>query len=81
MRLNIDRVQVASTAGVAGDDVALATPHPHGTVLDATNRLLIATADGALEVLQLQPAGKRSMSASEFLRGNRVTPGDRFDQA
>ena len=31
-----------------------------------------------LEILELQPAGKRSMPASDFLRGHRVQPGDRF---
>ena len=44
-------------------------------------RLIIATGDGALELLDVQPAGKRAMSASEFLRGNRVRPGDRFGPA
>jgi methionyl-tRNA formyltransferase len=78
LRLNIDHVAVVPTPSTAG--VASATPHP-GEVLDATTRLIIATADGALEILQLQPAGKRAMSASEFLRGYRVAPGDRLGPA
>lgn len=35
------------------------------------NRLYVATGDGLLEVLSLQPSGKRRMSADEFLRGYR----------
>ena len=31
-----------------------------------------------VEILELQPAGKRRMSAAEFLRGRRPLPGDRF---
>jgi methionyl-tRNA formyltransferase len=68
MRLNIDRVQLA----------AFGEPASAGGVVNADERLIIATGRGALEVLQLQAAGKRSMSAGEFLRGNRVSTGDRF---
>jgi methionyl-tRNA formyltransferase len=75
MRLNIDRAAVvSSTLGVG----SAAPPAAPGRIVDAANRLLIATGDGLLEILQLQPAGKRSMSAAEFLRGNRITPGDHF---
>jgi methionyl-tRNA formyltransferase len=70
LRLNIDRVAIA--ASIDHGDA------PPGTVLEAADHLLIATGDGALELLDVQPAGKRAMSASEFLRGNRVHPGDRF---
>jgi methionyl-tRNA formyltransferase len=42
-------------------------------------RLVVATADGSnVEVLELQPAGKRRMSAEEFLRGRRPQAGDRL---
>jgi methionyl-tRNA formyltransferase len=40
--------------------------------------LLVATGTGVVEVLELQPAGKRRMTAEEFLRGRPVRPGDRF---
>lgn len=53
--------------------------HP-GTVLDAGNqRLLVATGAGALEILTLQPAGKRVMQAAEFLRGYQLAPGQRLE--
>ena len=35
-------------------------------------------ANGVVEIAELQPAGKRRMSAAEFLRGHRLQPGDRF---
>jgi methionyl-tRNA formyltransferase len=41
-------------------------------------RLLVWTSNGLVEVLELQPAGKRRMTAAEFLRGHRPKPGDRF---
>jgi methionyl-tRNA formyltransferase len=74
LRLNIDRVSIHPLPlgeGRVRDSVP-------GTILDAAARLLIATGDTPLEILELQPAGKRSMSASDFLRGHRVQPGDRF---
>jgi len=40
--------------------------------------LVIATGDGGLVVEQIQPAGKRVMHTSEFLRGHPVRVGDRW---
>src|ERR1051326_6387630 len=41
--------------------------------------LLVYTGEGTmLRVLALQPAGKRLMTAAEFLRGHPVQPGHRF---
>jgi methionyl-tRNA formyltransferase len=34
--------------------------------------------DHVVQILELQPAGKRRMSAAEFLRGHPIQPGDRF---
>jgi methionyl-tRNA formyltransferase len=44
-----------------------------GTVLD--DKLTVACGDGAVRILSLQPAGKRAMTADEYLRGSRVAPG------
>jgi methionyl-tRNA formyltransferase len=44
-----------------------------GTVLD--DRLTVACGEGAIRILSLQPAGKRAMTADEYLRGTRVVPG------
>jgi methionyl-tRNA formyltransferase len=70
MRLCIDRVAIVMCN--ASRD---AEP---GTVLAADNRLEVQSGDGALEIVRLQPAGKRSMAGEEFLRGNRVRAGDQF---
>jgi methionyl-tRNA formyltransferase len=42
------------------------------------SRLQVASGRGVVEVLELQPAGKRRMAAGEFLRGNSVREGDWF---
>jgi methionyl-tRNA formyltransferase len=77
LRLNIDRVGIADmpVAVIASDS------GPGGTILEATGRLVVVTGDRPLEILELQPAGKRSMSAAEFLRGNRVKVGEYFGPA
>jgi methionyl-tRNA formyltransferase len=49
-----------------------------GIVLQADSHLVVATGDGALELLELQPAGKKKLSAGDFLRGYPVRVGDRF---
>ena len=51
-----------------------------GTVVVENNkRLFVKTADGWLEILELQQEGKKRMSAEEFLRGNRFAENDRFE--
>ena len=50
-----------------------------GTVVEADGeRLVVATAEGALALCGVQPSGKRLLSVAEFLRGYRVQPGERF---
>jgi methionyl-tRNA formyltransferase len=49
---------------------------------EEAGRLLVAAGGGSrVEVLELQPAGKRRMPAAEFLRGHRLQPGDRLGPA
>jgi methionyl-tRNA formyltransferase len=79
MRLSIDRVAVVEPPMTAG--LAFAMPQTPGIVLQVSPRLLVTTADAALEIQELQPAGKRSMAAADFVRGNRVKIGDRFGAA
>jgi methionyl-tRNA formyltransferase len=73
VRLNIDRVALVPTTSELSSGCA-----PSGSIIAAATRLLIATGDTPLEILDLQPAGKRSMPAAEFLRGYRLTPGNTF---
>ncbi|MGL4513920.1 MAG: methionyl-tRNA formyltransferase [Lacipirellulaceae bacterium] len=66
LRLVIDRVRVVEGAGAPGE------------VLDAGKRLVVACGEGAVELLEVQPAGKRRMAAEEFLRGTRLASGARL---
>jgi len=50
-----------------------------GEALAVSNRLLIAAnSPGLVSIDELQPAGKRRMSAADFLRGKPISPGDHF---
>ena len=50
-----------------------------GTIVEAdADRLVVATASDAIRLLELQPEGKRRLTAREFLSGHPVTEGQRF---
>lgn len=53
-----------------------------GHALDAPgtldDRLLVATADGFLEILEIQPSSGRPMTWRDYVNGRHVAPGDRF---
>jgi methionyl-tRNA formyltransferase len=51
------------------------TAGPAGTVLEAGNRLVVAAADGAVAIGEVQPAGRGRMPALAWLRGRRVPEG------
>ncbi len=59
---------------------AIAVTDVPGTILasDPRHGLLVATGDGVLQILLVQPAGKRAMSGADFLRGARPASGERF---
>jgi methionyl-tRNA formyltransferase len=76
LRLVIDRAQV----GGAGWQAPTALDPGRVTVSDG-KRLVIATGDGLLSLLAVQPAGKRHMAIEEFLRGYPVREEDRFGPA
>lgn len=69
MRLKIWRARAISDKTVAGNP---------GQVLKIEGEagILVSTPDGALLVQEVQPAGKRIMTAAEYARGYRVRPGD-----
>lgn len=50
-----------------------------GTVLTAGEALCIAAGIGALEVAEVQPAGKKRMVAGDWVRGRGVAVGQRFE--
>lgn len=68
LRLVVDRVEVIEGQG------------DPGTVLEADKRLLIATGKDALDVLEVQPAGKRCMPAADWLRGTAISSGAKLGE-
>jgi methionyl-tRNA formyltransferase len=63
-------------------DVGRVLPDPPGTILEAEgDRLIVATGDGLLRLVEIQAEGKRPMNVREFLAGHRLTAGDRFTSA
>lgn len=71
LRVQIHQTQPAAWPAECGQ------PAP-GAVCEVAGRLFVACGTGALEIQRLQPAGKRPMSAAEFLRGHRLPAGSRF---
>lgn len=54
-------------------------PGNPGTVVAVDGRsITVAASDGLLELLEVQPQGKRRMSAGSFAAGYRITPGTRL---
>ena len=54
-------------------------PSPPGTILEADgDRLIIATGDGLLRIVEIQAEGKRPMTVRDFLAGHRLAAGDRW---
>ncbi|HEY2252351.1 MAG TPA: methionyl-tRNA formyltransferase, partial [Planctomycetaceae bacterium] len=69
------RLLVPAVRPLAESDGTSAPGTP--TTIDK-DRLVVRAGQGAVEVLQIQPEGKRPMSIAEFLRGRSVTPHDHF---
>ncbi|MEN0110059.1 MAG: methionyl-tRNA formyltransferase [Planctomycetota bacterium] len=68
LRLVVDRVAVVK------DEGPLRERQP-GEVIAADGRLVVATGDGAVELREVQPAGKRRMPAGDWLRGAKLATG------
>ncbi|TLY28297.1 MAG: methionyl-tRNA formyltransferase [Ignavibacteria bacterium] len=66
--LKIYRTTLAGDAGAGAP----------GEILDAADRLRVSTGDGVIEILEIQQEGKRKMTAAEFLRGYRLSAGDKL---
>lgn len=66
-RLIVLEIEPRSAAGTTSPGHVLATE---------ANRLLVQTGSTPVEIMRLQPDGKRGMSAADFLRGNSLQPGD-----
>jgi methionyl-tRNA formyltransferase len=79
-RLILIRSRIDS-AGRAGDgEQAVVDPGlGPGTIVEAAgDRLFIATGDGLLQLLTVQPEGKRQLDVREFLAGHKLGVGERL---
>jgi methionyl-tRNA formyltransferase len=72
VRLMIARCQAHADEATAGVKPGSCLARPGDRMLG------IASGQGVVEILELQPAGKRRMEIGEFLRGNAVSVGDWF---
>lgn len=76
VRLIIDR---ATAVGGSNDSASSFAP---GTVVDTSGGVLsVQTAGGLLAIHAIQPAGKKLLTAAEFLNGYGLKPGDTFGPA
>ena len=61
---------------------AAESPASPGTILRVTSEAIhVATGDGELAVLDVQPEGRRAMRAHDFLLGHRLATGERFSNS
>jgi methionyl-tRNA formyltransferase len=75
LRLILDRVRPVVENSSSGN--VSQTP---GTIIVAQgDELIVACGQGCLRLEMVQPAGKRAMTAGEFLRGHTAHPGIRFE--
>jgi methionyl-tRNA formyltransferase len=72
LRVLITRAAAANCSGKTD------SPPSHLIRVDNQGAYVAAGGGTQVKVFQLQPAGKRAMSASEFFRGHPVQPGDHF---
>lgn len=71
LRVNVSRTRL----GLKGET----SSQPPGTIIKVTpQKLVVNTGDGILQLLELQPAGKRVMTAQDFINGYRIKEGDRY---
>jgi methionyl-tRNA formyltransferase len=76
-RLIIVRTLPTSIPG--GEPALHSRPAAPGTIVEAAaDAIRVATGDGVLRILALQPEGKRVMTAREFLAGRAVPTGTRL---
>ncbi len=69
--LKVWRVEPSSSPAAGADP---------GSVLAAGREgIVVACGKGLLRIVELQPAGRRRMSAADFLAGHALLPGERFD--
>ncbi len=72
LRLILERVQAIDKTAVAGQ----IEQSPGAAVVAQGEDFIVACGKGLLRIERVQPAGKKAMSAGEFLRGHSLQAGD-----
>jgi methionyl-tRNA formyltransferase len=57
---------------------AARSPQPGEVLVASGERLVVSTGEGALALERVAPAGRKHMSAGEFVRGTAIEPGDKL---
>jgi methionyl-tRNA formyltransferase len=73
-RLKVTRATPAEGSGASLPEDGRPTLEPGRLALGPEGRLLVGAADQPLELLEVQPEGRRAMSGAEFARGARLGP-------
>ena len=68
---------IVSQVSIVVDDDAMPRGEP-GNLKEHQGRLLVATGDGWLEILKLQPEGRKAVDGRSFLNGYPLAAGDGF---
>lgn len=71
--LNRERIKITKTKVLEGSGLPR-------RIEKTRNELIVGTSEGLLSILELQPEGKKIMSAKAFLRGRRLKEGIFFDE-
>jgi methionyl-tRNA formyltransferase len=66
LRSEKETIRLKIYESVVHDDISVV---PGTIIADRRSKLMIASGSGALEVVSLQPEGRKRMTASEFIRG------------
>jgi methionyl-tRNA formyltransferase len=61
-KIKVHKAKVSEQTGKAGDIIAA----------DSKKGLIIATKDSSIELIEIQPEGKRRMTSKEYLIGNKI---------
>lgn len=71
--LRHERIKITQARASGGSGIP-------GNIKQASRELIVGTGKGLLKILELQPEGKRRMSAQEFLHGRCLQEGTFFDE-
>ncbi len=74
-RVKLSRLSPVASAPWLRDGAEGSSP---GTILEAGTRLVVACGEGAVSIGTLQAEGRRALPVAEFIRGERVLPGERW---